>query len=214
MRTPNDDLRAVVRAYCASAGLDQPVVGHYAVVDVARARRIATAYEALPYFVSDQPGASAAYHALAREIETQYDVLRLAGYMFTFTAQDPYASSEAMFADLARKQLRVFAGGDAHPYFTQRLNLLFRAVHDCFGHGAEGYQWGPRGEENAWIHHSMMFTPLAQAALTSETRGQNSWVNFGPYAHLPVGERPFAEQKAALLPEWAWDWRSALSGSR
>jgi hypothetical protein len=211
MRTPNHDLRAIVRAYCASAGLDQPMEAHYAAVDEAQARRIAAEYEALPTFVSDQPGASVAYYALAREIEMQFDVLRYAGYTFTFTAQDPYASSDAMFTALAQKQLRVFAGGDAHPYFTQRINLLFRAVHDCFGHAAEGYQWGARGEENAWIHHSMMFSPLAQAALTSETRGQNSWVNFGPYASLPVGERPFAAQKAALLPAWAWDWRSALT---
>jgi hypothetical protein len=202
----------VVRAYCASAGLDQPVVGHYAVVDVARARRIAAAYAQLP--TRGTFDAWQSYVALRDEIALQYRWLSGHGYTFTFTPDDPYASSAEMSADLAHKQLRVFAGGDPHPFLSQRENEQFRAVHDCFGHGAEGYQWGPRGEENAWIHHSMMFSPLAQAALTSETRGQNSWVNFGPYAHLPVGERPFAEQKAALLPEWAWDWRSALSGSR
>lgn len=212
MRTTNGDLRAIVRAYCASAGFDQPMEGHYVALDETRARRIAVDYERLPRLGTAQE--RLAYQALLGEIESQYYVLICAGYTFTFTPDDPYASSDEMMADLAHKRLRVFSGGDPHPYFTARQNEQFRAVHDCFGHGAEGYQWGPRGEENAWIHHSMMFSPLAQAALTTETRGQNSWVNFGPHASLPVGERPFAEQKAALLPAWAWDWRAALSGSR
>ncbi len=58
-----------------------------------------------------------------------------------------------------------------------------------------------RGEENAWVAHSKMFSHEALPALTSETKGQNSWVNNGPHADLPVADRPFAEQKAGLLPE-------------
>jgi hypothetical protein len=61
-------------------------------------------------------------------------------------------------------------------------NDLFRAVHDAFGHGLEGAGFRARGEENAWQAHSRLFTGPALAALTSETRGQNSWLNYGPNA--------------------------------
>jgi hypothetical protein len=60
-----------------------------------------------------------------------------------------------------------------------------------------------------------MFSPEAVPALTTETRGQNSWVNFGEHMRNPEGnvpkkgepgfvpatERPYAEQKTGLLPE-------------
>lgn len=45
--------------------------------------------------------------------------------------------------------------------------------------------------------------------MTSETRGQNSWVNFGPHAEANKGasgaDTIYAENKAGLLPEWAWE---------
>jgi len=87
-------------------------------------------------------------------------------------------------------------------------NDLFRAVHDAFGHGLEGASFRARGEENAWQAHARLFTGSAVAAITSETRGQNSWLNFGPYGEknrtAKIEETVFAEQKIGLLPEWAW----------
>jgi hypothetical protein len=74
-------------------------------------------------------------------------------------------------------------------------------VHDWLAHAGEGHSFGPTGEENAYRVHASTLSPQAQRALATETRGQNSWVNFGPNAHLPAKERPFAEQKAALWPE-------------
>lgn len=35
------------------------------------------------------------------------------------------------------------------------MNDKFRAIHDLFGHAGEGYGFGPRGEENTWIKHSL-----------------------------------------------------------
>lgn len=61
---------------------------------------------------------------------------------------------------------------------TLLANDVFRAVHDFFGHGELGNSFGPKGEENAWMVHSRMYSPLARKAMTSETRGQNSYVNF------------------------------------
>jgi hypothetical protein len=70
------------------------------------------------------------------------------------------------------------------------LNDLFRFVHDAFGHGKLGNSFGPVGEENAWYVHSQMFSPDARRAMTSETRGQNSWVNFGPQLRNKDGSLP------------------------
>jgi hypothetical protein len=87
-------------------------------------------------------------------------------------------------------------------------NDLFRAVHDAFGHGLEGAGFRARGEENAWQAHARLFTGSAVAAITSETRGQNSWLNFGKYAEqnrtAKVEDTIFADQKTGLMPEWTW----------
>lgn len=87
-------------------------------------------------------------------------------------------------------------------------NDLFRAVHDAFGHGLEGAGFRARGEENAWQAHVRLFTGSAVAAITSETRGQNSWLNYGPYGETnrtaSVEDTVFADQKTGLMPEWTW----------
>lgn len=87
-------------------------------------------------------------------------------------------------------------------------NDLFRAVHDAFGHGIEGAGFRARGEENAWQAHSRLFTGSALAAITTETRGQNSWLNYGPYGeqnrNASVEDTVFAEQKTGLMPSWTW----------
>ena len=87
-------------------------------------------------------------------------------------------------------------------------NDLFRAVHDAFGHGLEGAGFRADGEENAWQAHARLFTGSAVAAITSETRGQNSWLNYGPYGETnrtaKLEGTVFAEQKTGLMPEWTW----------
>jgi len=102
-------------------------------------------------------------------------------------------------------------------------NDVFRAVHDFFGHAVMGNSFGPVGEENAWLIHSQMYSPLARRAMTSETRMQNSWVNFntkmrtveedgrtrpakaGEPGYVPLSQRKFAEQKNILSPDWVVD---------
>lgn len=85
---------------------------------------------------------------------------------------------------------------------------LFRAVHDTFGHGLEGAGFRARGEENAWQAHVRLFTGSAIGAMTSGTRGQNSWLNYGPYGEknrtAKVEDTIFADQKTGLMPEWTW----------
>jgi hypothetical protein len=95
--------------------------------------------------------------------------------------------------------------GEAKPVLA---NDLFRAVHDAFGHGIEGSGFRADGEENAWQAHVRLFTGDAVAAITSETRGQNSWLNFGPFGErnrtASAEETVFADQKTGLMPEWTW----------
>lgn len=77
------------------------------------------------------------------------------------------------------------------------VNDLFRWVHDVFGHGIRAHEFGPVGEENAYREHRLMFSDIALGALTTETRGTNSWFNF-----VGDGVR-FTYPKCAVLPEWA-----------
>lgn len=89
------------------------------------------------------------------------------------------------------------------------VNDVFRIVHDMFGHFKEGNGFRADGEENAWRSHAAMFSDKARPAMTSETRGQNSWVNFGPYAehnkHANAADTHYAPQKVGLMPEWTWN---------
>lgn len=128
-----------------------------------------------------------AYERLIKETQDQYDAVKKKIKISFHEGDKQYLSSSEMLDDVHnRKHLWVFRGGEDHSLLGSKTrdsegltaNDKFRAVHDYFGHSIEGYMFGKRGEENAWIEHSKMFSPLAQWALTSETRGQNSFVNF------------------------------------
>ena len=88
------------------------------------------------------------------------------------------------------------------------VNDIFRAVHDTFGHGLEGAGFRARGEENAWQAHRKLYTGPAVGALTTETRGQNSYLNFGPNGvtnqTARVEDTVFAPQKIGLMPNFTW----------
>jgi hypothetical protein len=170
-------------------------------VNAEKAQHMAKVYESLP---KHDPAAKGAYDALNAEVAGQYKAIKDAGYELEFVDTDPYANSAEMMKDVREnKRLKVYKtqGDQTHPYMTNEQNDHFRAVHDWIAHAGPGNQFGPIGEENAFRMHAATLSPEAQRALATETRGQNSWVNFGPNAHLPVKERPFAEQKAALFPD-------------
>jgi len=128
----------------------------------------------------------AAYRQLAKETRDQFEVLPV-GTSYHY-GEGEYPVPSAMLRDiLGEGNLNVFRGGDPHPYLSDvdpdtglTANEMFRAVHDYFGHGTRGATFRPGGEELAYASHSQMMTPLAQLALLSETRGQNSVVNYSP----------------------------------
>lgn len=128
-----------------------------------------------------------AYRQLAKETDAQFQALP---YNFSYhrAGEGNYNSSKEMAADVhGNKHLYVFQGGDPHDFLNRvdpstglNENEKFRAVHDLLGHAIYGNQFGPKGEEIAWAIHSQMYSPLARLAMTAETRGQNSMVNYSP----------------------------------
>ena len=128
-----------------------------------------------------------AYRQLAKETDAQFQALP---YNFSYhrAGEGNYNSSKEMAADVhGNKHLYVFQGGDPHDFLNRvdpasglNENEKFRAVHDLLGHAIYGNQFGPKGEEVAWAIHSQMYSPLARLAMTAETRGQNSMVNYSP----------------------------------
>src|SRR5262249_17518977 len=140
--------------------------------DVAVQSQIAEFYQRARSQPHD-PHVRAAYAQMGEEVRQQHAFLTGHGFGFEpyFGHAEDYPSSAEMVRQLAgSRQLRVYASELAHPLLgggpdpRQNLNWQFRGVHDVFGHAAAGFQFGPRGEENAWLAHSQMFSPLAAAA--------------------------------------------------
>jgi hypothetical protein len=200
-RYPTDSVKSArdgAKEYAFKKGLkpDETIDYKNVVANRERASRIADIYETLPKMDRD---AVDEYEALASEVEEQFDFMtKTLGVKVEFVAEDPYKTSKEMFEDVSRGTLKVLQTETtgAHPLFSDAQNNKFRAVHDYFGHAATGRGFGQDGEEAAWVHHSQMFTEKARAALTTETRGQNSFFN--------NRGKQFADQKVALLPEEFW----------
>jgi predicted GNAT family acetyltransferase len=189
------------------------------------AKELADHFEELQHDPSN-PEVQKTYKALKSDIDDQWNyATQKMGMKFEPWNKEgqPYANSREMSQDVKdNHHLYFYQGGDMptdHPMAETdaktglTYNDKLRAVHDLFGHAAEGHQFGPTGEENAYQVHRQMFSPEAIPALTGETRAQNSWVNYGPHLRGENGEvigkgepgyvapkdRPFAEQKAVAL---------------
>ena len=192
---------------------------------------IADAFDNMPLNDLGNPDVRRSYDELARELDSQYRALPIKVEVFEGEGE-PYANSAAMREDINQNNHLFIYGTNAdtfgpegvvydnHPMLKQSsytdvngypllINDLLRAVHDYYAHTMAPNKFGPLGEEAAWQNHMRMTrSPWARWALTSETRGQNSWVNFHRLAvdpskradSLPITEREFSEQKTALLP--------------
>lgn len=216
-----------------------------------RAKRIAKAYEEAKHDPNNKE-VKKAYNKLVEETLDQFKELVKSGIKIEINNSEPYNNVEEMVEDLENNsRLKILSTesefGDTPITDKQReenpllsktgftdingipllANDMFRAVHDFFGHAELGNGFGPIGEENAWNIHARMFSPLARRAMTTETRGQNSWVNFSGVNDkiIPLREKArqlrrdgkieeakkvvdqiyeqmsFAEQKITLLPK-------------
>jgi hypothetical protein len=236
MPAPDRDLTAVVKDYTQRAGLRYVPHEGYAPLDEAYSKSIADRYEKLQHSPKD-PATLKAYDAFRDGILGQYQTLLDHGYKIEPWPNEgqPYANSKDMLKDLREnKHLYYFKteqgygdkGGSTpenHPMLRGSgisfngeeapINDIFRGVHDALGHGLMGYQFGPRGEYNAFLAHASTLPPESHQALATETIGQNSWTNFGPHmrdaegniiqkgqpGYVELPDRPYTEQRAALL---------------
>ena len=238
---PVVETKAIAEEYVRESGIGRVVDRRITRVAAAQGKAIGDAYEAMAHS-PERPEVMEAYQAMATETVAQYETILRHGYQVELWQGDgePYVNSPAMMEDVRNnKHMFIFSteegyGEDAITDEERRINPLladsgykdvngrrllvndvFRFVHDFFGHTKRGNGFGAIGEENAWDAHSQMYSDAARRAMTSETRGQNSWVNFGPHLRKPSGrlplpgdpkyikppDRPFADQKNALLPD-------------
>ena len=227
---PIKELQDAAGSYMAKAGRPgEHNIEQFKALDEDKARRIAEAYEAMQHAPND-PAVKRAYDAMIEETMGQYRVLKDLGIEFKANppGHDPYAASPAMgYADLVKNgRLSFFPteqgfgtlGSIADNPLLKRVgpigdlkdataNDAFRVVHDAFGHFAPGNPFfRAPGEERAWQAHKRMYSPEAAPAMTAETRGQNSWLNYGPHGaknrNATSADTVFADQKSGLLPSW------------
>ena len=249
---PLEDASIIADEYMLDKGLSTEPIQKILKLDEENSKRIAEEFDKMPATPND-PQTKASYQAMVNETLDQYEKILNKGYKVEINNSEPYNSSADMINDLRdNKRMRIFSTesgfGDVSITDEQRANSpmlqktkfkdvngapllvndIFRFVHDFFGHAKFGNGFGAIGEENAWNVHSRMYSPLARRAMTTETRGQNSWVNFSGVndeafkkrdkarvlrqegkieeaAKLSAEvyeEMKFADQKIGLLPEW------------
>lgn len=233
---PDPRIRQVARDYMAQSGLPYNPPTKYAKVDPKRAARIASSYEDMKDDHSD-PLTKASYDAMIKETMAQYKAAKDAGFKAEFwhpdKQEDPYKASprlatedvrdnhhmwvyptyagygsgDPISEDDAKKNPLLQLTGETWNGIPVTVNDVFRAVHDYYGHAKEGVGFRGDGEENAWRAHASMFSPLARMAMTSETRGQNSWLNYGPHGEKNRTARTedtiFAPQKIGIMDHLA-----------
>lgn len=249
---PLEEAATIADEYIAEKGLSTAPIQKITKLNTENSKKIAQEFDKMQPTPND-PETKAAYNAMVKETLEQYEKILSKGYKVEINNSEPYDSSADMIKDLRdNKRMKIFSTesgfGDEAITDTQRkenpllqqtkykdangvpllANDVFRFVHDFFGHAKFGNGFGAVGEENAWNIHARMYSPLARRAMTTETRGQNSWVNFsGVNAEVfkkrdrarmlrqegkieeakklteeVYEEMSFAEQKIGLLPEW------------
>lgn len=197
-------------------------------------KRVAQEYDVMRHDPQD-PIVKRAFQALADETMQQYRAAKDLGLDIKFLKPgqaDPYAASPALgYEDIVnRGRLFVYpteagfgstGGINASNVLLKGagrigdkedavVNDAFRVIHDLYGHFGPGNPFfRAPGEERAFQLHKRMFSPEARPALTSETRGQNSWVNFGDMAErnraASGADTYYADQKTGIMPKWTME---------
>lgn len=198
-------------------------------------QKIADARTADPH-TPDDPEVQKAYQAFFDETNDQYDYLLKSGIKVeAWEGQgEPYKGSKDMIRDITENnhfyylktesafgtgQLetkgfeqsarhlplgdsgRVDSNGRQLPY-----NDVFRIVHDLMGHTGNQWQFGVRGEWNAFASHAELYSDAALPALMAESFTQNSVIAMKNYKYengeYKLAVKPenieFAEQKSSI----------------
>lgn len=226
---PIGKIHDVAEDYMRSTGRQYTPPDRFHPIDVEHSKAIAQAYEDMKHTPKD-PATIASYNALIDETKAQYEAIKKTGLKIEpipAGAADPYAANPRLAAiDVAENNHLWFfpteqgfgtvnkisdnpmlrKTGEKIGDMELTANDMFRVVHDYFGHLKEGHGFRAAGEDNAWRTHSAMYSDLARPAMTSETRGQNSWVNYGPHGEknrtASGADTVYADQKVGLMPHW------------
>lgn len=250
--TPLKDAYTIAEEYMSEKGIRTESIEPITKLNEANSRRISAEFSKMES-TPNSPRTKESYKAMIEETVDQYKKILSGGYKIELNNIEPYKNSEEMINDLRdRKRMRVLSTeedfGQNEITTAQRkdnpllaktkfkdangesllVNDIFRFVHDFFGHAKLGNGFGPVGEENAWRVHSRMYSSKAMPAMTTETRGQNSWVNFSgtnddvfelrdrarslreqgkieeanKITDQVYSNMKFAEQKIGLMPSW------------
>ena len=221
-------------AYTQQSGIEYMPPDRHVLANPERGAEIADEYELMDHAPND-PLVQEAYQALVDETLAQYDYLLQTGlqvelmgkedpydgkpsnaikdikrnnHLYVFPTTEGYGPSDQNFEDLSVSEFPLLVETQYRDINGVPLlaNDVFRAVHDFYGHVKSGTTFRATGEENAWQNHAAMYSPLARRAMTTETRGQNSWVNFGEFGEsnrtAQLEQTKFAVQKTGLMPIW------------
>lgn len=233
-----DQAVEAAKAYADAAGIDYENVSEYTPIEQQRAEMVAEEFERMPHDPGNRE-VKEAYRTMIDETLEQFRAILDTGLQIEFIrGEDPYKNTprEAILDVIENGHLWVFStregfGSDANfdpadnPLLEETefeidgvkllANDVFRIVHDYFGHIKNGNGFRAGGEENAWQAHAAMYSPQARRAMTTETRGQNSWVNYGPHGEAnrkaSGSDTIYADQKIGLLPLWVSE-EGRLSG--
>lgn len=207
----NPEIKRLRTEYQEHAGLPAEDPASLLTVDQKLAKEVADSYAAMKHAPND-PEVQLAYRSFADETWEMFTWLEREGYKFEPWTKEgmPYPNSTALREDvLQNKHLYFFTGGDLpgdHPLMKTMpngwtANDVFRAVHDIFGHAADGHEFGMLGETKAWMSHGSMYSTRALPAMTNETLGQGQWAHFGGHLQDEAGQMAKAGQKAGAKPE-------------
>lgn len=97
------------------------------------------------------------------------------GITVVFTEDDMYKDSKDMRTQvMASKKMYIFSGNNTHKFFSKRGNLVFRAIHDIFGHLVCGCPFSHEGEISAGLTQRYYYPKELHALLFSEIGLQTS----------------------------------------
>ena len=227
--TPFKIAQNIAIAYAKSKGITYTPPTKHVVANPERGKLIAEEFARMKHDPGNKEVA-AAYDAMINETIEQFKFIQESGLKVEFIkGADPYVNGPSDVIDDIKNNnhIWVYSTRDGfgsnekfdpvdNPLLRETefeidgvkllANDVFRITHDYFGHVSTGTTFRATGEENAWQSHAAMYSPLARRAMTTETRGQNSWVNYGPDGTInrtaTTGDTTFADQKIGLLPRW------------
>ena len=225
---PNPDAEAAAIDYAKQSGIPYIPTQQLNPVDAEFGALAAREYELMRHDPSN-PFVADSYAQMKKELVGQYDAMLKQGIKPEFDL-NPYPTSpyESLIDLIENKRLKVFPTNagygsadqaidisqnpllEVSPYMISgqpaTYNDLFRAVHDFQGHSKSGAGFRAAGEDNAYLSHAGTMRGPARRALASETRGQNSLLNFGPDGarnrSAGIEDTIFADQKVGNLPNY------------